>query len=206
VDPSSDTIAPLREFVVAMTDLVERTRGEPDILKEARVLLSRLIADDRWLPDDFARAEPGVYRQFLLHCDPLERFSVVSFVWGPGGRTPIHDHTVWGLVGVLRGAERCEEYAPDGDGTVKACGRAHVMTPGMIEAVSPTIGDWHVVSNDLADRDSVSIHVYGGNIGAVRRHMFDPAQGRIAEFISGYSSPLLPNLWDLSAAMRTRDA
>ena len=197
-----ETIAPLRELVIGFTTLVERTGDEPAIIEQGRVLLSRLLCSDQWLPDAFARAEPGAYRQYLLHCDPLERFSVVSFVWGPGGRTPIHDHTVWGLVGVLRGAERCEEYAPEGTASVRACGRAHVMTPGMIEAVSPTLGDWHVVSNDLPDHDSVSIHVYGANIGAVRRHMFDPAEQRMKEFISGYSSALLPNLWDRSVALR----
>jgi predicted metal-dependent enzyme (double-stranded beta helix superfamily) len=191
-----DALAPLREFVIAMTNLVERERDETPLLKEGRRHLACLIGRDDWLPDAFAGAAPGVYRQYLLHCDPLERFSVVSFVWGPGGRTPVHDHTVWGLVGVLRGAERCEEYEPRPDGTVLPRGQAHVMRPGMIEAVSPTIGDWHVVSNELPDRDSVSIHVYGGNIGAVRRHLFDPATGTIRGFVSGYSSAVLPNLWD----------
>ncbi len=36
-----------------------------------------------------------------------ERFCVVSFVWGPDQATPIHNHTVWGLVGVLRGGGAC---------------------------------------------------------------------------------------------------
>ena len=191
-------IAPLRAFVVAFTRLIETVADESSILKQGRELLSGLIERDNWLPETFAQADRGTYRQYLLHCDPLERFSVVSFVWGPGGRTPIHDHTVWGLVGVLRGAERCEEYGIDERGAVHPRGQTHLMTPGMIDAVSPTIGDWHVVSNALDDRDSISIHVYGGNIGAVRRHLFDPVEGCIKEFISGYNSPLLPNLWDRS--------
>lgn len=200
MNQDADSLAPLRAFVIAMTALVERERREALLLESGRRHLSALIDRDDWLPDAFAHAAPGVYRQYLLHCDPMERFSVVSFVWGPGGRTPIHDHTVWGLVGVLRGAERCEEYAPARGQQVLPSGRAHVMRPGMIEAVSPTIGDWHVVSNDQPDRDSVSIHVYGGNIGAVRRHLFDPVAGVIREFVSGYSSPMLPNLWDRTAA------
>ena len=197
----ADPIAPLREFVVGMTGLVERTRDEPTLLAEGRELLAALIADDAWLPDAFAQPDPSTYRQYLLYCDPLERFSVVSFVWEPGHRTPIHDHTVWGLVGVLRGAELCREYAPQGDRIV-ARGLEHTMTRGMIEAVSPTVGDWHVVANALSDRTSVSIHVYGANIGAVRRHMVDAQNGAIRDFVSGYSSALLPNLWDRSAAVR----
>ncbi len=64
-----------------------------------------MIRHDDWLPAAYAAPDPARYRQYLLHCDSAERFSIVSFVWGPGQLTPIHDHTVWGLVGVLRGAE-----------------------------------------------------------------------------------------------------
>ena len=67
-------------------------------------LLAQLVSHDDWLPDEFAQPNPERYQQFLLYADPDDRFSVVSFVWGPGQATPIHDHTVWGLVGVLRGA------------------------------------------------------------------------------------------------------
>ncbi|UCE32860.1 MAG: cysteine dioxygenase [Burkholderiales bacterium] len=182
-----------------MTRLVERTDREPQLLAEARGLLARLIADDAWLPDAFAAPDPRGYRQYLLYCDPLERFSVVSFVWGPGHRTPVHDHTVWGLVGVLRGAERCEEYVREGD-RVMPRGVAHTMAPGMIEAVSPSPGDWHVVSSAMDDRYSVSIHVYGANIGAVRRHVFEPEHDHLRDFVSGYSLPVVPNLWDRSGA------
>src|SRR5690606_19453619 len=115
-----------------------------------------------------------------LHCDPLERFSVVSFVWMPGQKTPIHDHTVWGLVGVLRGLEKCEEYSAD----AKRAGE-HLVRPGEVDRVSPRIGDIHVVSNAGAET-AISIHVYGANIGKVRRHVFDPATGEPREFVSGY--------------------
>jgi predicted metal-dependent enzyme (double-stranded beta helix superfamily) len=195
-----DTIAPLRDFVVAMTQLVLSTHDEPALLAAARGHLAALLADERWLPASFAQDRPDSYAQYLLHCDPLQRFSVVSFVWGPGQRTPVHDHTVWGLVGMLRGAELCEEYDLV-DGQPVANGRRHTLRPGQIEAVSPTLGDWHRVSNALADRASISIHVYGANIGAVRRHKLDDA-GQVADFVSGYSAATVPNLWDRSAAVR----
>ena len=55
----------------------------------------------------------------------------------------------------------------------------------MTEAVSPAIGDIHRVRNALADRVSISIHVYGANIGAVRRHVFDAKIGEAKTFVSG---------------------
>ena len=199
-DNAMSDISPLRDFVIAMTHLVSKTQDEPVLLREGRALLAPLLADDGWLPEACAVLRPDRYAQYLLHADPLERFSVVSFVWGPGHHTPVHDHTVWGLVGMLRGAERCDEFHLDGPGAVpQATGRSHVMRPGDIEAVSPTVGDWHRVSSARPDGASISIHVYGANIGAVRRHRLDDA-GRVVEFVSGYDSPSVPNLWDRSKA------
>ena len=198
----ADPVAPLREFVVAMTKLVGETSDEARLLEGARPLLAKLIADDGWLPEACAQPHPVYYQQHLLHCDPLERFSVVSFVWGPGQQTPVHDHTVWGLVGMLRGAERCQAYAREASGRWLPQGEELVLRPGDIEAVSPRIGDVHRVANALADRPSISIHVYGANIGAVRRHVFDPETGEAKDFVSGYSTQAVPNLWDRSAAVR----
>ena len=197
-----DALAPLREFVRGMTRLVERTDDEAALLAGARPLLAALIADDRWLPADCAQPDPKFYRQYLLHCDPLERVSVVSFVWGPGQKTPVHDHTVWGLVGMLRGAERCRRYERGVDGRLRPAGEEQVLEPGAVEAVSPTVGDIHTVANALADQPSISIHVYGANIGAVRRHVYDAATGAAKDFVSGYSTATVPNLWDRSAAVR----
>ncbi len=197
-----DPIRPLRDFVTGMTRLVDRRPAEAEALREGRAMLADLLAAPHWLPDEYAHSQPGAYRQYLLHCDPHERFSVVSFVWGPGSSTPVHDHTVWGLVGVLRGAETCCEYAPTDDQRVRITTGDHELRAGMIEPVSPTVGDWHKVSNALPDTESISIHVYGGNIGSVRRHMVDPQTGLIREFISGYSPAPLPNLWDRSASLR----
>ena len=42
---------------------------------------------------------------------------------------------------------------------------------------------------------SISIHVYGANIGKVRRHTFDPGSGAAKDFVSGFSSDVLPNFW-----------
>ena len=61
------------------------------------------------------------------------------------------------------------------------------MQPGDIEAVSPTVGDWHRVSSARDDGLSISIHVYGADIGQVRRHRLDD-QGAVIDFVSGYDS------------------
>ena len=186
-----------------MTALCDAGANETDIRVEGGSLLRELVARDDWLPPEFAEPDPASYRQYLLHCDPLERFSVVSFVWGPGQRTPVHDHTVWGLIGMLRGSEIARNYAAEPSGRLVTT-KTEDLVPGEVTAVSPTIGDIHQVENALHERPSISIRVYGGNIGAVARHIFVPETGEVKPFVSGYSNRMLPNLWDRSAAVRAR--
>ena len=195
-------ISRLRDYVQRMTRLTNAFDGdEARMLAEGRQLLAALVAEDDWLPDVFAAPHPEYFQQYLLYCDPLERFSVVSFVWEPSQKTPIHDHTVWGLVGQLRGAERETTYQRGADGSLTQTGEA-ILQPGEVTAVSPTIGDIHVVANHMPDRPSVSIHVYGANIGAVARHTFASDTGEAKDFVSGYSSAMAPNLWDRSESVR----
>jgi len=198
----TEPLDPLRNFIAALTRLVGRTSHEEVLLRQGRGLLAALIATDEWLPDDCARPHPEHYQQYLLHCDPLERFSVVSFVWGPGQKTPVHDHTVWGMIGMLRGSETGQRYAQAPDGRMLPVGGKVLLRPGDIELVSPGLGDIHQVANAFDDRVSISIHVYGANIGAVARSIWEPETGSSRRFVSGYSSKTVPNLWDRSSTVR----
>ncbi|MDO7842050.1 cysteine dioxygenase family protein [Sphingomonas immobilis] len=189
--------APLRGFVTSFAELLSATRHEHEILATGSALLARLIARDDWLPDAYVQPSAERYQQYLLHCDSRERFSVVSFVWGPGQSTPVHDHRVWGLVGVLRGAERVQRYQRTPDGALAPHGQEVVLEAGRVDVVSPKIGDIHRVSNGREDGPSVSIHVYGGNIGAVERATF-AEDGSPKRFISGYANAAIPNIWDRS--------
>jgi predicted metal-dependent enzyme (double-stranded beta helix superfamily) len=197
VSIASPRIERLREFVIAFNDLVDAARGEPEILCEGSRLLKELVGVDDWLPARYAQPSSDGYQQYLLHADSRERFSVVSFVWGPAQKSPIHDHTVWGIVGILRGAESEQTYSRASDGRFVADGVPVRLEQGEVTAVSPSIGDFHRVSNAFDDRPSTSIHVYGANIGAVRRSMYEP-DGSSRKFVSGYSNSELPNLWDRS--------
>ena len=177
----------LQRFVETVAGLVDRNAPESEVLPAARAAMRALVAQDDWLPEFATRPHPQYYQQYLLYADPQDRFSVVSFVWGPGQKTPVHDHTVWGVIGMLRGAERCTSFRREGDAVVPA-GEDFVLEPGQVEMVSPAIGDIHRVANAYDDRVSVSVHAYGANIGKVRRHVFDVQTGAVKEFISGYAN------------------
>lgn len=192
---SSPRIDRLRDFVISFSALIDKASGEPEILREGSTLLKKLISVDDWLPDQYAQASSSGYQQYLLHLDSHERFSVVSFVWGPSQKSPIHDHTVWGIVGILRGAEYEQSYSRTSDGRFVEEGEPERLAHGEVAVVSPTVGDFHRVSNAIADQSSISIHVYGANIGSVQRSMYEK-DGTRKEFRSGYTNVEMPNLWD----------
>lgn len=176
-------------FVSAMDRVLDESLAdESALLAAGRPLLRGLIENDDWLPDALAQPHPQYYQQYLLHADPRDRYSVVSFVWGPGQKTPIHNHTVWALIGMMRGSEQGERFALPEPGKPMRCLGADRLEPGDIDMVSPTLGDIHRVSNSFDDRVSISIHVYGGNIGRISRHVFDSETGNTKTFISGYSN------------------
>lgn len=188
----------LRGFVLDFTKLVTETDDETEILERGSELLGDLVADDDWLPEQCAQEVEDRYQQYLIHCDPLERFSVVSFVWGRGQSTPIHDHTVWGLVGMLRGGENSRQFVISECGAPIPVGDGKSLSPGDVEQISSVTGDVHQVTNTSPDGVSISIHVYGANIGTVRRHIFDAQTSEVKSFVSGYSRDDIPNIWDYS--------
>ena len=170
-----------------MDSLIAREAGEPGLLDAGESALKALIAHDDWLPPEYAKPVPERYQSYALYVDPTARYSVISFVWAPGQGSPVHNHTVWGLVGVLRGAELCDEFPVPGIGLMQST-RQHTLARGEVDRVSPTIGDWHKVSNAVAGETSVSIHVYGADIGRVTRHYWDAEKHMPQPMVSGYSN------------------
>ncbi|WP_162884857.1 cysteine dioxygenase [Pseudomonas syringae] len=177
----------LGAFIDALTELLGSEPHEGDLLRRGGKLLAQLVSHDDWLAEEFTVPDANRYQQFLLHADSQQRFSVVSFVWGPGQRTPIHDHRVWGLIGMLRGAEDSQGYLRNAQGHLETSGPAIRLQPGQVEALSPHSNDVHQVSNAFNDQVSISIHVYGADIGTVKRAVYD-LDGTEKLFISGYSN------------------
>jgi 3-mercaptopropionate dioxygenase len=184
----------LRKFAAhAAQSIARHGEDEAAILAELSPALAGLVAKDDFLPEAYTKPHPQYYQQYLLYADPEEKLSIVGFVWGPGQKTPVHNHRTWGLVGILRGAELSTDYTlVDGK---YVPGTTERLEPGRVVAVSPRIGDVHQIANAFDDRVSISIHVYGGNIGRIRREVFVPETGEEKVFISGYANTETPNLW-----------
>lgn len=182
----------LDQFIASVEELVAAGgESQVDFWPQLGDAMRKLVANDNWLPASMSVPHPQYYQQYCLYADPQDRFSVVSFVWGPGQQTPIHDHTVWGVIGMLRGAEICQPYEIRGDAPPQPVGSPERLAVGQIGFVAPSIGDVHRVSNAFDDQVSISIHAYGANIGKIKRHVFPETGGEVKDFVSGYSAPVL---------------
>lgn len=191
----------LRHFLRDMTLLVQ---AEPDPARQQRAgldLLRTLLRQTNWLDPNFSAAAPG-FRQVLLYNDPLDRFSLVAFIWGQEAReTPVHDHGLWGAVGVLEGSEISTEMVPDPHGGPMRPGRQDRLEAGDVMPLGPPAYDIHKTANGRPGAPAITIHLYGGNIGSVERRVYDVATSAATVMRSGYDNPVLPNPWTQPVAV-----
>jgi predicted metal-dependent enzyme (double-stranded beta helix superfamily) len=146
--------------------------------------LRDLVREPDWLELPYRRSIASKpYAQYLLHRPADHAFSVVSFVWNPGQGSPIHDHCTWGIIGQLEGEEEERRFRIT-DKCLESVSVARAL-PGDVSHVYPPKRDIHQIMN-RTDKPTISIHIYGGDIGSQRRHVYDPVTGEKREFISGY--------------------
>jgi predicted metal-dependent enzyme (double-stranded beta helix superfamily) len=168
--------APETPTLVGMIAEVERaavTAGEPErVTRGVREALTPWLA--RGIPEAFTRSSDSCYARHLIHCDPQGRYCIVSIVLMPGQSTPIHDHTTWGVIGVVTGREREVRYRRTEAGELTEL-EARFNHPGDTAVVIPP-RDVHRIEGACPEgRPTVSIHVYGGNVDKVTRAVFEHA-------------------------------
>lgn len=184
----------LREFIASMATVIETAEDEAAMLSASVPLLTALVSDDKWLPDEYSQPSNGAYSSYLLHCDSASRFSVVAFAWAPGQSTPIHDHGTWGVVGVLRGSELVKNYIFDKQGQPVEHGSERTIEAGHVDQPFGIWNDVHQVRNPSLTTAALSIHVYGANLAEVERHAYE-LNGQRHSFPTLYANTLLPNVW-----------
>jgi predicted metal-dependent enzyme (double-stranded beta helix superfamily) len=149
---------------------------------------AELLADSRWLPDEYQAAAPksgmgGGIGQWLLYRADDSSLSLFSLVVPPGSATPIHDHLAWGLVGLYRGTQDEDIYAQRGE--ARELTEQRSLEPGDFYVLIPPRDDIHRVRTTSAET-SVSIHLLTNDTGCVWRHAWDAASGEARPFRSGY--------------------
>ena len=86
-----------------------------------------------------------------------------------GRRTPPHNHGTWANILLLSGAEKNTLYRND-SGTLKRASEV-TLTRG---SILPMRGETVHVAESVGSVPAVGLHVYGGDIFELPRHMWNP--------------------------------
>ena len=181
----------LKEFIDEVAEAVASEQSDMDKIRTIEPMLRMFLRNTSAVEEKFREPLSDSYAQYLVHKPEDDSFSIVSFVWLPSQRTPIHDHTVWGLIGVYEGEEEEERFARLDDESradyaeLRSFG-CHVARAGDVSFVCPPDKDIHLVRN-VSSSPSISIHIYGCNIGERERHIFDAERCTVSPFRSGYT-------------------
>ena len=113
-------------------------------------------------------------------------YSLKIFVWPPGTRTRIHDHSSWGAYACATGTVLEERYDRLDDGSVAEHARlkkAWQLTWNQEDGAStvlPGDGGIHWVGNP-GEGPAVSVHLYGPRIGGVDGRDYDPSRDYVCD-------------------------
>ena len=180
----------VRAFVADVRGAIAASSSPEDACERIRPRFAALLADEEWLPAAYQEPVPGSgmgggIGQWLLFRAGDGSLSLFALVVPSGSQTPVHDHLAWGLVGLYRGTQDEEIYAPEGAALRLA--ETRTLAPGDFYALLPPRDDIHRVRTTSAV-DSVSIHLLTNDTGCVRRHAYDPETGSVRDFRSGYAN------------------
>jgi 3-mercaptopropionate dioxygenase len=133
------------------------------------------------LPERFHRVRADGYARRLLHRNDALGYTAVVMTWGPGQRTPLHDHAgIWCVEGVVEGRMDVTQFDLIEDQTAPADGGYRFEEKGCVHAAVGSAGclippfEYHVLANAL-DQPSITLHVYGGEMTTC--HVFEPTDG-----------------------------
>lgn len=141
--------------------IAEITERVQDALK------TRTRSGDLRLPAEITSSRPDAYARRLLHRCPTTGYTIVVMTWGPGQHTELHDHAgMWCVECVVDGALSVEQF----DVVEERLGRLRFERRKVVRAGVGDAGclippfEYHILGNALADRPSVSVHVYAGEM------------------------------------------
>jgi len=183
-----DSLQPLIDDV---RRVVASTDDEHEITERVAKRLSDLLAGGYRLPPELTRPSPERHVTYPLYIAPDDSWSMASVVWDVGQRTPVHSHETWGVVGIYSGIEQEVRYIKPAAHTAGAAltpAGEELWEPGQVTVCCTTDDDVHAVAA-VGNEPTVGIHVYGGNIGTIRRRSYDPATGEARWFVSGWDNP-----------------
>lgn len=175
------------ETFVRDLDRITRNENAPaKIVAEVKPLLAQLLFTPNCLEPKFKKRGATAYGRYMLHRAP--RFNITSVVWGPGDNAKAHNHDTWGLVGVLENEIQETRFRRRDDGAKPGYADLEATAvlkngAGMVSCLVPPDDDIHEMNN-VTQRNTVEIHVYGKDLAEMPRLRFDVATKSSKTFAS----------------------
>ena len=156
----------LQEFIVSCKQSV----GAPDGARRVLDLMRSVVGDAEGiksaLPGESGRAirDLSLFRSSELF--------VLSATLYPHFKSPPHDHRMWAVIGIYEGQENNTFYRRSGKGLEEInrreirAGEAVLLGPEVIHGIENPFGS-----------STLGLHVYGGDVFAAKRSMWDPRTG-----------------------------
>jgi len=140
-----------------------------DSMAGARGLLAELSNDLQGIAEalSYISGIGGNAAQIFYRSPSL---SLLKVSFPVGRRTPPHDHGTWATILLLSGVEKNTLYRANDDAALRRVSEV-TLEPGSI--LPMRAGAVHV-AECAGDAPAVGLHVYGGDILGLERHMWDP--------------------------------
>lgn len=169
----------------AVADFVEKLRcaragatSDVELVHHVAPHLAALARTADWMrPDHYGCDTSQGFGVHVLHEEPGDGPWVVVVAWLPHRGAAPHNHGTWAVVAGVDGVEENVLWTRRGGVLRRAA--AQTLGPGQ---VTTFLGNAvHSVFN-ASDRTTLSLHVYGRNLNAVERSLFDPETGEEKPF------------------------
>jgi predicted metal-dependent enzyme (double-stranded beta helix superfamily) len=154
-------------------------------LQGAATFLARLVKEsgfvETWISPLLEEAEEAE-DWYVAHRHDGEEgsYSLQIFVWPPGSKTKVHDHTSWGAFCCVVGSvleeryERLDDGSRPGHARLKRIWQLSWSGEDGSSTVLPHDGGIHRVGNP-SEETAISVHLYGPRIAEVDGRDYDPS-------------------------------
>jgi predicted metal-dependent enzyme (double-stranded beta helix superfamily) len=156
----------------AFIESCRRLVGDPHAPRRVLELMREAVAR----PEEVTAAVAPLDARGGVFDAPLHRsaeLTVLNVALNPGILSIPHDHRVWAVIGIYQGEEANTFYRRGASG-LEAANRRTLQTGEAMLLGEDVI---HAIENPLATQTR-GLHVYGGDLLAAQRSMWDPSTGR----------------------------
>ena len=176
----------LDNFIADLNRITGAESSPVTIVAAAKPLLAKLVQQPDCLQAQYRKRGATAYGRYMLHRAP--HFNITAVVWGPGDNAKAHNHETWGLVGVVENEIQETRFRRRDDGSKAGNADIEVTavlknSAGMVSCLTPPDDDIHEMNN-VTNRDTVEIHVYGKDLADMPRQRFDIAAKTTKVFAS----------------------